>query len=257
MISQFYVAYISKETAEDLQKKLLKVSEVEKVEVIRNCNSGVPRSERKELPQEQATTPGQAASVQEAEPQVKATDKKSATTNKTNVPTASKTIRVNIERLDVLMNLFEELVIDRGRLLSIAAEVNHSELNETVERMSRTMGDLQNIILTMRMVPVETVFNRFPKMVRQLSRDLNKKINLEIIGAETELDRTVIDEIGDPLVHLIRNSLDHGIESPEIRRQKVNQKKVQFILRAYHSGNYVFIEIEDDGAGINREKVLA
>ena len=251
--SQFYVAYISKETAEDLQKKLLKVSEVEKVEVSEIATAvfqGVNG-------QEQATTAGQVASVQEAEPQVKATDKKSATTNKTNVPTASKTIRVNIERLDVLMNLFEELVIDRGRLLSIAAEVNHSELSETVERMSRTMGDLQNIILTMRMVPVETVFNRFPKMVRQLSRDLNKKINLEIIGAETELDRTVIDEIGDPLVHLIRNSLDHGIESPEIRRQKGKPEEGTVQLRAYHSGNYVFIEIEDDGAGINRDKVLA
>ncbi|MER2116130.1 MAG: chemotaxis protein CheA, partial [Solibacillus isronensis] len=170
---------------------------------------------------------------------------------------SSKTIRVNIERLDILMNLFEELAIDRGRLLSIAGEVNHGELNETVERMSRTMGDLQNIVLTMRMVPVDTVFNRFPKMVRQLSRDLNKKIELNIVGAETELDRTVIDEIGDPLVHLIRNSVDHGIESPEVRRAKGKPEEGTVELRAYHSGNYVFIEIEDDGAGINRDKVLA
>ncbi|MGM9943648.1 MAG: chemotaxis protein CheW [Lysinibacillus sp.] len=255
--SQFYVAYISKETAEDLQKKLLKVSEVEKVEVSEIATAVFQGVKAQELPQEQATAPAQVTQVQQAEAQVKATDKKSATTNKTHMPATSKTIRVNIERLDVLMNLFEELVIDRGRLLSIAAEVNHSELSETVERMSRTMGDLQNIILTMRMVPVETVFNRFPKMVRQLSRDLNKKINLEIIGAETELDRTVIDEIGDPLVHLIRNSLDHGIESPEIRRQKGKPEEGTVQLRAYHSGNYVFIEIEDDGAGINRDKVLA
>ena len=177
--------------------------------------------------------------------------------SKATAAVGNKTIRVNIERLDVLMNLFEELVIDRGRLQSISAEVNHGELNETVERMSRTMGDLQTIVLTMRMVPVETVFNRFPKMVRQLSRDLHKKINLEIIGAETELDRTVIDEIGDPLVHLIRNSLDHGIESPEIRRANGKPEEGTVVLRAYHSGNYVFIEIEDDGAGINREKVLA
>lgn len=259
--SQFYVAYISKETAEDLQKKLMKVSEIEKVEVseiAKTVFEGVKAQEQpQEQAQEQATASVQATPVQKAETQVKAPDKKSATTNKTNMPATSKTIRVNIERLDVLMNLFEELVIDRGRLLSIAAEVNHSELSETVERMSRTMGDLQNIILTMRMVPVETVFNRFPKMVRQLSRDLNKKINLEIIGAETELDRTVIDEIGDPLVHLIRNSLDHGIESPEIRRQKGKPEEGTVQLRAYHSGNYVFIEIEDDGAGINRDKVLA
>lgn len=254
--SRFYVAYISKETAEDLQKKLLKVSEVQTVEVSEIATAMFQELEAQEPPQEQAVAP-----VQEAETQVKAkakaADKKSVTTNKTNVTAVSKTIRVNIERLDVLMNLFEELVIDRGRLLSIAAEVNHGELSETVERMSRTMGDLQNIILTMRMVPVETVFNRFPKMVRQLSRDLNKKINLEIIGAETELDRTVIDEIGDPLVHLIRNSLDHGVESPEIRRQKGKPEEGTVQLRAYHSGNYVFIEIEDDGAGINRDKVLA
>ena len=180
-----------------------------------------------------------------------------AKADKNHAPVGNKTIRVNIERLDILMNLFEELVIDRGRLQSISTEVNHGELNETVERMSRVMGDLQTIILTMRMVPVETVFNRFPKMIRQLSRDLNKKINLEIIGAETELDRTVIDEIGDPLVHLIRNSVDHGIENPTARRAKGKPEEGTVVLRAYHSGNYVFIEIEDDGAGINREKVLA
>ena len=255
--SRFYVAYISKETAEDLQKKLLKVSEVEKVEVTEMAKELFEGVNAQELLQEQVTPPVQATPIQAVDKQVKASDKKPATTSKTNVPATSKTIRVNIERLDVLMNLFEELVIDRGRLLSIAAEVNHSELSETVERMSRTMGDLQNIILTMRMVPVETVFNRFPKMVRQLSRDLNKKINLEIIGAETELDRTVIDEIGDPLVHLIRNSLDHGVESPEIRRKKGKPEEGTVQLRAYHSGNYVFIEIEDDGAGINRDKVLA
>lgn len=169
---------------------------------------------------------------------------------------SAKTIRVNIERLDKLMNLFEELVIDRGRLEQIAKEVNHSELNETVERMSRISGDLQTIILNMRMVPVETVFNRFPRMVRQLARDLKKKINLEIIGAETELDRTVIDEIGDPLVHLLRNAIDHGIETPEERISASKPETGTIQLKAYHSGNHVFIEISDDGAGINHEKVL-
>ena len=157
-----------------------------------------------------------------AKPAKEATPSKA---DKNHAPVGNKTIRVNIERLDILMNLFEELVIDRGRLQSISTEVNHGELNETVERMSRVMGDLQTIILTMRMVPVETVFNRFPKMIRQLSRDLNKKINLEIIGAETELDRTVIDEIGDPLVHLIRNSVDHGIENQLLVVQKASLKK--------------------------------
>lgn len=258
---RFSVGYITKETAEDLQKMLMKVSEVDKVVVTSISSANV-------VVKDQAITPIQANETVQSNEEVAATTvqqqvavadaKKPAEkkTTKTGGHHSSKTIRVNIERLDVLMNLFEELVIDRGRLLSIASEVNHGELSETVERMSRTMGDLQNIILTMRMVPVETVFNRFPKMVRQLSRDLNKKINLEIIGAETELDRTVIDEIGDPLVHLIRNSLDHGIESPEVRRSKGKPEDGTVQLRAYHSGNYVFIEIEDDGAGINREKVL-
>lgn len=255
---QFHVAYVTKESAEDMQKKLLKVSEVEEVIVVPLTAEQFKYSER-----EEATVEAEVVDVKEESSVVPTapTPKPAKTPEK--APTAktaavgNKTIRVNIERLDILMNLFEELVIDRGRLQSIATEVNHNELNETVERMSRVMGDLQTIILTMRMVPVETVFNRFPKMIRQLSRDLNKKINLEIIGAETELDRTVIDEIGDPLVHLIRNSVDHGIENPAARLAKGKPEDGTVVLRAYHSGNYVFIEIEDDGAGINRDRVLA
>ncbi|MER2048013.1 MAG: chemotaxis protein CheA, partial [Solibacillus sp.] len=255
--SEFHVAFISKESAEDLQKMLMKVSEVDRVVVNRISRDvfvtkttaiDVPVEEVQSQPAVQETV----TAVSEEQPKTAA-----AKNNNKSGHASSKTIRVNIERLDILMNLFEELAIDRGRLLTIAGDVNHGELNETVERMSRTMGDLQNIVLTMRMVPVDTVFNRFPKMVRQLSRDLNKKIELNIVGAETELDRTVIDEIGDPLVHLIRNSVDHGIESPEVRRAKGKPEEGTVELRAYHSGNYVFIEIEDDGAGINREKVLA
>ncbi|WP_342575298.1 chemotaxis protein CheA [Solibacillus sp. FSL K6-1781] len=255
--SEFHVAFISKESAEDLQKMLMKVSEVDRVVVnkisrdvfvTKTTAIDVPVEEVQSQPAVQETV----TAVSEEQPKTAA-----AKNNSKSGHASSKTIRVNIERLDILMNLFEELAIDRGRLLTIAGDVNHGELNETVERMSRTMGDLQNIVLTMRMVPVDTVFNRFPKMVRQLSRDLNKKIELNIVGAETELDRTVIDEIGDPLVHLIRNSVDHGIESPEVRRAKGKPEEGTVELRAYHSGNYVFIEIEDDGAGINREKVLA
>ncbi|MCT6923567.1 chemotaxis protein CheA [Metasolibacillus sp.] len=249
----FHIAYISKEPADDLQKKLMKVSEVEEVKVVPLEEKDVQSEKKVEVveaePQPELTV--------KAVAEVPAKNAKAPVSNsKSGGHVSNKMIRVNIERLDILMNLFEELVIDRGRLQSISAEVNHQELNETVERMSRVMGDLQNIVLTMRMVQVETVFNRFPKMVRQLSRDLNKKINLEIIGAETELDRTVIDEIGDPLVHLIRNSLDHGIESPEVRIAKGKPEEGTVQLRAFHSGNYVFIEIEDDGAGINRDKVL-
>lgn len=248
----FYVALVTTEPKDDVQKKLMKVSEV--TEVLVNPVTLEQLKNRHHEAINNAKVETQV--VEEVENNTTNSNGKKVSSSKNNQNQSSKTIRVNIERLDILMNLFEELVIDRGRLQSISEELHNSELDETVERMSRVTGDLQNIILNMRMVPVETVFNRFPKMVRQLARDLNKKINLEVIGAETELDRTVIDEIGDPLVHLIRNSLDHGVESPEIRKSKGKPEEGTVVLRAYHSGNHVFIEIEDDGAGINREKVL-
>jgi len=122
--------------------------------------------------------------------------------------------------------------------------------------MSRVGSDLQNIVLKLRMVPVDTVFNRFPRMVRDLAKSLDKKIDLNIVGAETELDRTVIDEIGDPLVHLLRNAVDHGVESTAERIAAGKPETGTIQLRAFHSGNHVFIEIEDDGHGIDRNKVL-
>ncbi|MFC5541231.1 chemotaxis protein CheW [Ureibacillus suwonensis] len=251
----FQVAFITKDSPEEIKKKISKVSEIENVVVVPLTDAMVKEASKEEI----ASKEQQQKELEKSSPVPKQEKKEVAAKKDSSASKQiahSKTIRVSIERLDILMNLFEELVIDRGRLQSIAADVKQSELTETVERMSRTMGDLQNIVLTMRMIPIETVFNRFPKMVRSLSRELNKKIRLEIIGAETELDRTVIDEIGDPLVHLIRNSVDHGIESPEARRAKGKPEEGSVTLRAYHSGNYVFIEIEDDGAGINKEKVL-
>ena len=169
---------------------------------------------------------------------------------------ATKMIRVDIERLDELMNLFSELVIDRGRLEQLAQEIKHPGLTDTVEHMGRISSSLQNNILNLRMVPIETVFNRFPRMIRDLAKELNKEIIINITGAETELDRTVIDEIGDPLVHLLRNAVDHGQETTEERLKNNKTRAGVISLKAYHSGNFVFIEISDDGKGINREKVL-
>lgn len=249
--SEFTVTLITQESAEEIKKKVMKVSEIENVQIVEIKDVERFHDETAQEPkEEQINQP--IKKEKEKTPQKKGEEKQSST----NSANHNKTIRVNIERLDILMNLFEELVIDRGRLEQISKELKHSELDETVERMTRISSDLQNIILNMRMVPVETVFNRFPRMVRQLARDLNKKINLEVIGAETELDRTVIDEIGDPLVHLLRNAIDHGIEMPEKRIQQGKPEEGTIKLKAYHSGNHVFIEIEDDGAGINREKVL-
>ncbi|MDV7763282.1 chemotaxis protein CheA [Peribacillus sp. CSMR9] len=247
---QFIVTMISKESIEEIKKKIMKVSEVGHVVINDIDLEGLRHTAN--------AKEDKVAEVQEKEttnaklPTVNNEKKKQASFK----PASSKTIRVNIERLDILMNLFEELVIDRGRLDQISSDLDNQELHETVERMSRITSDLQTIVLNMRMVPVETVFNRFPKMVRQLARDLNKKVDLEIIGAETELDRTVIDEIGDPLVHLLRNAMDHGVETPEERLAKGKNEEGKILLKAYHSGNHVFIEIDDDGAGINKERVL-
>lgn len=235
----FTVLFVSKSAKQDIETGIQKVSEVEEVQInvfsLQTDNQGQKEVE----------------TIDD-----KKVDEKSVNRTSTKKSASSKTIRVNIERLDILMNLFEELVIDRGRLEQISSELKHIELQETVERMSRISSDLQNVILTMRMVPIDQVFSRFPRMIRQLARDLSKNVEIEINGAETELDRTVIDEIGDPLVHLIRNAMDHGIEAPSDRKKQGKPEQGTIKLGAYHSGNHIFIEIADDGAGINKEKVL-
>ncbi|MBS4198976.1 chemotaxis protein CheA [Bacillus sp. FJAT-49732] len=249
--SEFIVTIITKESGEDLKKKIMKISEIDSIEsnlidpvsINENNEQHVEAKSEENIKEKEQTS---------TTPTSKKQEKVEKQTNKA----ANKTIRVNIERLDMLMNLFEELVIDRGRLEQISQDIENADLAETVERMTRISGDLQSIILNMRMVPVDNVFNRFPRMVRQLAKDLDKLLELEIIGAETELDRTVIDEIGDPIVHLLRNAIDHGIEGPDVRRANGKPETGKIQLKAYHSGNHVFIEILDDGAGINRNKII-
>ncbi len=243
---EFEIVFVTAKTMDEIRKTIENVSEIKEVMIEQIDLSHVEEEEKATKQEIAAATAAPQKQQADNTPQAQ-TAKKIAT---------SKTIRVDIERLDILMNLFSELVIDRGRLEQLARESGKSELQETVEHMSRISGDLQNIILTMRMVPVEQVFNRFPRMVRDLAKELNKKVNLEIFGAETELDRTVIDEIGDPLVHLLRNSIDHGVESPTERRLAGKPEEGTVQLKAYHSGNHVFIEVRDDGKGINKEVVL-
>lgn len=167
----------------------------------------------------------------------------------------SQSVRVDIEKLDTLMNLMGELVINKVRLEQIGQTHRMSDLMETLEQMDRVTGDLQNIVMKVRMVPVSAVFNRFPRMVRDVSKELGKEINLTIEGEETELDRTVIDEIGDPIMHLLRNSLDHGVESPDAREEKGKPRVGEVGLIARHEGNNVVIMITDDGAGIDASKI--
>lgn len=164
----------------------------------------------------------------------------------------TKTVRVEIGRLDNLMNLVSELIIIKTRLEDLETNNEKStDMNDAIEYLERITTSLHDAVMKVRMVPVERTFNRFPRLVRDLSKDLGKNIKLFMSGEETEVDRTVIDEIGDPLIHLIRNSLDHGIETPE-EREKTDKSETGFVaLRAYPDGNTVVIEVEDDGKGID------
>lgn len=260
----FSLYYITQKDAAELQSMIVNLSEIESAQVmpldhetLNQLSSGVQEAAAAGTAEAPATAAAAAPSdVKPEAPQTaaKAEAKTGARANGGAAP--SRTIRVDIERLDVLMNLLSELLIDRSRLEQLAHEIKRSDLTETVEHMSRVGSDLQNIVLKLRMVPIDTVFSRFPRMVRDVAKSLDKKIDLVILGAETELDRTVIDEIGDPLVHLLRNAVDHGIE-PTAQRIAAGKPETGTVqLRAFHSGNHVFIEIEDDGGGIDRDKIL-
>ncbi|WP_427338670.1 chemotaxis protein CheA [Caloranaerobacter sp. DY30410] len=166
-----------------------------------------------------------------------------------------KTVRVDIDRLDNLMNLVSELIIIKTRMEEVGGRSENHNMNEAIEYLERITTSIHDAVMKVRMVPIDRVFNRFPRMVRDLSKDLGKNIKLIMSGEETEVDRTVIDEIGDPLIHLIRNSIDHGIESPEERLEIGKKESGALYLRAYPDGNNVVIEVEDDGRGIDLEKV--
>lgn len=170
---------------------------------------------------------------------------------------AHQSVRVDLHRIDRLMNMVSELVIYRTRLEQIVIDDKSQELIETLEQVERTTSDLQDLVMKIRMLPLEVVFNRFPRMIRDLSLELKKEIDFVIEGAETELDRTVIDEIGEPLIHLLRNAADHGIESKEERISKGKNPVGTIKLVAYQEGTNALIKVTDDGAGINIEKVKA
>ena len=168
----------------------------------------------------------------------------------------TQSVRVNIGRLDTLMNLVGEIVINRTRLASIAAEFNISELREALDQTARLTAELQDEVMKTRMVPVEQVFNRFPRMVRDLARDQGKEIDFIVEGKEIELDRIILDEISDPLMHMIRNAVDHGIGTPEERKRKGKPQRGVIKLCAYRDRNYVAMEVEDDGGGIEADRVF-
>ncbi|SDD45631.1 chemotaxis protein CheA [Sporomusa acidovorans] len=249
----FQVLILTGVDDEKIETTVTNISEVEKVTVI-------PSPILPDTAQDAAKT---ATDTQPASPAAGKPEKKMA--DKHEKPAANEhndkklkggqSVRVDIDKLDSLLNLVGELVINKTRLEQIGLTHRLTDLVETIEQMDRVTTDLQTVVMKVRMVPVGQVFNRFPRMVRDLSRELNKEINLIIQGEETELDRTVIDEIGDPLVHLLRNSIDHGIEHPDERQAKGKNPVGEVRLIARHEGNNVIIMVEDDGKGINADVI--
>ncbi len=248
----FEVLYVTKLDEKTTENEIMRISEVDRVITELVVFSERP-VEDKEVPlyEEHEAVVERGSDI----PQVATkADKKE---DKGDKGKTAKTVRVDIDRLDNLMNLVSELIIIKTRLEDNGSTSSKQNMGEAIEYLERITTSLHDAVMKVRMVPVERTFNRFPRMVRDLSKDLGKSIKLLMSGEETEVDRTVIDEIGDPLIHLIRNSIDHGIESPEIRLAAGKPEHGTVALRAYPDGNTVVIEVEDDGAGINAEKVLA
>jgi two-component system chemotaxis sensor kinase CheA len=215
--------------------------------------SSVSAPQAAETPAQTAPAGTGAAAAVAAQPQTKQAAKAAAKA------AVNRSVRVDIEKLDDLMNLVSELIIAKNGLVSVNGDSEHSlhanSFNEQIEYLERVTTNLHQSVMKVRMVPIESVVNRFPRMIRDLSKKLGKKMDLYMTGEDTELDRTVIDEIGDPLMHLLRNAADHGLESNEERVCLGKPEVGSIFLDAYQEGNNVVIEVRDDGAGINVEKV--
>ena len=255
----FSVILLTKENMDKVKSIISNVSEVKEVHI-----KAIELGNMDEIVEMDSTEETSEATQEESERekdtnQAKTTQSSNGAQNKGNKPVVNRSVRVDIEKLDVLMNLVSELIIAKNGLVSINASEkntrNESGFNEQIEYLERVTTNLHESVMKVRMVPIESVVNRFPRMIRDLSKKLNKKIELYMSGEETELDRTVIDEIGDPLMHLLRNAADHGLES-NAERIKLKKPEVGSIyLNAYQDGNNVVIEVKDDGAGIDIEKV--
>lgn len=247
--SSFDVILITEETKEVVTKKLSGISEVKSVEIdLYDQNEISKEVEKHEKAQEVQKKPESTEKVNKQDSAKK--PQASQATGK-----IGKTVRVDIDRLDNLMNLVSELIIIKTRMDDLSESSSREDMGETIEYLERITTSLHDAVMKVRMVPIERVFNRFPRLVRDLSRDLNKDIELQMSGEETEVDRTVIDEIGDPLIHLIRNSIDHGIELPEEREKAGKSRQGTVILKSYPDGNNVVIQVEDDGKGIDHEVI--
>jgi len=227
------------ETKKEEEAKEQKPEKADEKPVVKEEKKEVAKAEKKDLQQTKKDIKKHIASVKE------------------------QTIRVDVKRLDQLMNLIGELVLAKNRLIKIYNDVEEryegekflEELNQVVSSISIVTTDLQIAVMKTRMLPIGKVFNKFPRLVRDLARELGKKVKLIIEGEDTELDKSIIEEIGDPLVHMIRNAVDHGIEPPEERIKKGKPEEGTIWLKAYNEGNMIVIEIKDDGRGMDPEKL--
>ncbi|MBC7229843.1 MAG: chemotaxis protein CheA [Actinobacteria bacterium] len=241
----FEVVLSSAEDAGEVRRALMTIAEVQEVETL-PLEGGKPLIEKPVTGEREEPREAQAPEIprREAEPSTMA-------------PVRTQSVRVNISRLDNLMNLIGELVINRTRLQEISSSYNIPELKEALAHTARLTADLQDEVMKTRMVPVEHIFNRFPRMVRDLAKSRGKEVDFVIEGRDIELDRTILDEISDPLMHLLRNAVDHGIDSPEEREARGKPRRGSIKLAARRDRNYVSIEVQDDGQGVDAERIYA
>ena len=258
---------------EDLKKEVESVSEIEKVEIgeltvdmypEKTIAEDAPAPKVVEGASAEVEAEAAPAPVQKAAPVAQKTKAKSPSASnnskKAGKPVVARTVRVDIEKLDALMNQVSELIIAKNSLVARTTASENTEsginLNEQIEYLERITTTLHESVMKVRMVPIESTVNKFPRMIRDLSRKLNKPMELYMTGEDTELDRTVVDQIGDPLQHLLRNSADHGIEDPETRKKAGKPEKGTIKLDAYQEGNNVIIKVSDDGAGMDTDAIL-
>ncbi|MBR0316778.1 MAG: chemotaxis protein CheA [Synergistaceae bacterium] len=253
----FTVYVATPASPEEVKNTIEKIGDVQSAEVteVKADEAPAPVSAQSAPAQaEQAPAQEQPAPAPVSAP-VQPAEQQKAPVKKDSAKKGSQTVRVDIGRLDKLMNLVGELVISRARIERLVQEARLRQFDETLSQLGRISGDIQELVTKLRMVPVSFTFDRFPRLIRDLCKTLNKNVELVLEGEDTELDRTVIDEIGDPMVHLIRNSMDHGIEHPEERKALGKPEKGILKIAAYQEGSGVVIEVSDDGAGIDPDKV--
>jgi len=241
------LVYLTKKSDLEVNKILMGISEVEKV-LVEEIDFEVEKSTNKATRKIEVEKPV----IKQAKVTTEEAAKEAQSHKK-----AHQSVRVDLERLDKFMNMVSELVIHRTRLEQISGVHKLTDLNETLEQVARTTSDLQDLVMKIRMLPLDIVFNRFPRMIRDLSVELNKEMELVVEGQSTELDRTVIDEIGEPLIHLIRNAADHGVEGNEERRALGKDPIGKIRLIAYQEGTKAVIKVEDDGKGLDLSKIKA